>query len=107
MMGLVTSKGFGRKIDRVRSVQSFVRKQIEKWSMKSGVDPARMDDARYQVVFEKEGEGHVVRCRVEIAYRGENGVSVVRSARSAPGLHQALVQCLAVMRPRQLALASA
>lgn len=83
-----------KKISNSRAVRRFVAKQIENWiASQKGV---AIDGTHFDVTFNREGDGHLIGCRVQVSTRDQ----VWTATSCTEGLQRALSHCLARMMPR-------
>ena len=77
-----------------KGLHRFIKKQITKWVKTNGSDPALLEDARYRVVFNREGEQKSVECRLELRMRLQVWVAL----EAAPNPDTALIRSLQHMK---------
>lgn len=73
-----------------KGLHRFIEKQVTKWVRTNISDPELIEDSRYRVVFDREGDRKLVGCRVELRLR----LQVWVAFETAPNADIALIRSL-------------
>lgn len=96
-------------VPKSKAIKRFVQRELYGWisgllaataitAFPSSVSAAsRPGNASYRVHFKREGQGHLVRCEVEI----RSGDGSWSSLTSQPGAYQALRSAVTSLKPRR------
>src|SRR4051794_762151 len=97
-MGQIAGEVSLRELSNSRGIRSFVEKRIQGWLYREGIRDAQSSASglpSFHVMFERQGEGHLVSCWIEVRI----GRQIWRSARVVPGIQQAFIQALQHLIP--------
>lgn len=83
------------EVSRSRAVRKIVERSVARWVALHRLSGGASEQARFRAVLQKEGEGHLVHCQIEVSM----GPKVWSASRYGQGLQQALSDCLAHMTP--------
>jgi len=77
-------------VARSRAVRRILDKSISRWA-----ELQLLSEPHYRAYLEREGEGHLVHCQIEVVADGRTWIG----SRVGQGIQQALADCLAHMTP--------